>query len=264
MFSALRTRFGIPGVISVIALVFAMLGGAYAASDDGGDGKATASAKKAKKGPRGPRGPRGPQGAQGPKGDTGAAGAPGLQGLKGATGATGPAGADGSDGETGATGATGPTGDPWTAGGTLPVGATQTGTWAFGRIPEGITEARVPISFSIPLAADLPPANVHYMNQIGEEPPKELKAEGEFIVEVTPANCSGTAAAPTADSGHLCVYTRVGGLTNATIYGNESGRILKAGTAGAAGFGASTAGAYLNVLITGAGARGVGTWAVTG
>ena len=32
MFSTLRTRFGIPGVISVIALVFAMFGGAYAAS----------------------------------------------------------------------------------------------------------------------------------------------------------------------------------------------------------------------------------------
>ena len=33
MFSTLRTRFGIPGVISVIALVFAMLGGAYAANN---------------------------------------------------------------------------------------------------------------------------------------------------------------------------------------------------------------------------------------
>ncbi len=31
MFSKLSTHFGIPGVIAVIALVFAMLGGAYAA-----------------------------------------------------------------------------------------------------------------------------------------------------------------------------------------------------------------------------------------
>jgi hypothetical protein len=51
MFSTLRTRFGIPGVISVMALVFAMLGGAYAANSPSGGGKATASAK-AKKGPR--------------------------------------------------------------------------------------------------------------------------------------------------------------------------------------------------------------------
>ncbi len=43
MFSTLRTRFGIPGVISVIALVFAMFGGAYAASNSSGGGKATAS-----------------------------------------------------------------------------------------------------------------------------------------------------------------------------------------------------------------------------
>ena len=46
MFSPLRNRFGIPGAISVIALVFAMFGGAYAASDNSGGGKATASAKK--------------------------------------------------------------------------------------------------------------------------------------------------------------------------------------------------------------------------
>jgi hypothetical protein len=33
MLSPLRNRFGIPGVISVIAFVFAMLGGAYAANN---------------------------------------------------------------------------------------------------------------------------------------------------------------------------------------------------------------------------------------
>ncbi|HKB50891.1 MAG TPA: hypothetical protein VKC63_05620, partial [Solirubrobacterales bacterium] len=68
MLSPLRNRFGIPGVISVIALVFAMLGGAYAASDNG-SGKATASAK-AKAGPRGPRGKTGPAGPAGPAGPT--------------------------------------------------------------------------------------------------------------------------------------------------------------------------------------------------
>jgi hypothetical protein len=87
MLSPLRNRFGIPGVISVIALVFAMIGGAYAASSDNG-GKATSSAK-AKKGPRGPKGPKGdtgPAGAQGPAGPAGAKGDTGANGNNGTAG----------------------------------------------------------------------------------------------------------------------------------------------------------------------------------
>src|SRR5262249_11679572 len=150
MLSALRSRFGIPGVISVIALVFAMLGGAYAASDNGG-GRTIASASKGQRGPRGPKGPKGATGA------TGAQGLPGANGKDGAPGAPGKNGVDGQpglDGEDGAsieatpfTGAQetppneGPckgnggtelevegtgtvnyacNGSPWTAGGTLP------------------------------------------------------------------------------------------------------------------------------------------------
>jgi hypothetical protein len=148
MFSTLRTRFGIPGVISVIALVFAMFGGAYAASNSSNAGKATASAK-AKKGPRGP------------KGATGPAGPAGAQGPAGPAGAKGDAGANGSNG---AAGATGPEGSPWTAGGTLPAGKTETGTWAatFVRVGEGVAQTTVPISFPIPLAAA--PTNHVYLN----------------------------------------------------------------------------------------------------
>lgn len=46
----------------------------------------------------------------------------------------------------------GPTGDPWTAGGTLPNGETETGVWAFN-ITAGAGEVYAPISFPIPLAA---------------------------------------------------------------------------------------------------------------
>jgi hypothetical protein len=88
MFSPLRNRFGIPGVISVIALVFAMLGGAYAASNSSGGGKASASAK-AKKGPRGPKGATGPAGPAGPAGPQGPAGAKGDNGSNGSNGANG-------------------------------------------------------------------------------------------------------------------------------------------------------------------------------
>src|ERR1700729_4312957 len=85
MFSTLRTRFGIPGSISVIALVFAMFGGAYAASNSASGGKATASAK-AKKGPRGPKGATGPAGPAGPQGPAGPAGAQGPAGAAGKDG----------------------------------------------------------------------------------------------------------------------------------------------------------------------------------
>jgi len=108
MLNSLRTRFGIPGVISIIALVFAMLGGAYAATSSGkrhhkkAAGTVVLAKKFSKKFSKaysrafskrfavpGPAGPQGPAGAQGPKGDTGAAGSNGTDGADGADGADG-------------------------------------------------------------------------------------------------------------------------------------------------------------------------------
>ncbi len=218
MFSTLRNRFGIPGVISVIALVFAMFGGAYAASNSSDGGKATASAK-AKKGPRGPKGP---------KGDTGPAGPAGPQGPAGAKGDTGAPGANGKDGSAGAPGAPGASvtstefagtidgshceevgGSKFVAGAnttyacngqngttgfteTLPSEQTETGTWFMrsyategGETPRGERPAASPISFPIPLAD---PAAIEV--RFGDE-----------------AECTGTANAPTAPPGFLCVYS---------------------------------------------------------
>jgi hypothetical protein len=213
MFSSFRNRFGIPGVISVIALIFAMLGGAYAASDDSGSGKASASAK-AKKGPRGPRGPKGPAGPAGPQGPAGPAGAKGDKGDTGAAGSNGAAGAAGAAGATGPTGKTGPTGPTGKTGATGatgtfdPEGFTQTGVWASPNIaslgpgtawPSVAEEAAVviPISFSIPLSS--PPTFVAV--KAGED----KSAQG----------CSGTINAdtgnleggmPVAAPGTVCVY----------------------------------------------------------
>jgi hypothetical protein len=222
MFSTLRTRFGIPGVISVIALVFAMFGGAYAASNSSGGGKATASAK-AKKGPRGPKGatgPAGPAGAQGPAGPAGAkgdAGANGSNGAVGPTGATGAAGAKGATGAAGATGATGATGlSGFTE--TLPSGKTETGTWALTTFAPSGEEGAVPISFPIPL----PVSSEHafYFNgsetkggKFGklESNPEESCVVGE--PECEPTGCSGYVAnTPTASPGTLCVYSEVEGV----------------------------------------------------
>jgi hypothetical protein len=135
MLSVLKNRFGIPGVLAVIALVFAMLGGAYAATGGSGGGKATASEKKGTKGRRGPRGPQGPAG---PQGVTGASGKEGPQGPQGPPGPPGSPGSDGSEGS------------PWTDGGTLPSKATETGVY-------GVTTGNqyVSMPFTIPLAAPL-------------------------------------------------------------------------------------------------------------
>jgi hypothetical protein len=180
MFSTLRTRFGIPGVISVMALVFAMFGGAYAASNSSGGGKATASAK-AKKGPRGPKGATGPAG---PAGAAGPQGLPGAQGPKGDPGANGANGSTGADGESVTTTAIlpfeqcgeqegvmlhstggedevcdGADGSPWVVGGTLPPNETLQGAWA-GAISAGGT-GKAALSFPIPLSSSLSGANTH-------------------------------------------------------------------------------------------------------
>jgi hypothetical protein len=228
MFSTLRNRFGIPGVISVIALVFAMLGGAYAASSDNGAGKATASAK-AKRGPRGPKGPAGPagpQGAAGIKGDTGPKGDKGDKGDTGNTGANGTsatvasfAGSKGTctegqgglevksaspaayvcNGKNGTTGFTD----------TLPPGKTETGTWAYSaeNLANG-AEVIVPISFPIPLPA---PAQGKAFLLTSEEIANE---EGEGFE----AGCTGTVESPIAPQGKLCVYTDIELSENITFF----------------------------------------------
>jgi len=234
MFSRLYKHVGTAGlVVAVVALVAALGGGAYAATGSfGGGAKATASAK-GKPGPRGKQGKTGPAGPAGAKGDTGATGA---AGSKGDTGATGPAGPKG---DPGAKGTPGVTGQPWVPDNTLPPGATLTGAWAAGIGPAGAS--RLPISFSIPLAAPLDAAHVHYLK--ATDPPT--------------TECPGDAADPSAASGHLCVYTGIElefFASSATITHFD-----EAETAGA-----DVAGADFLVALQGASASGAGTWAVTG
>jgi hypothetical protein len=238
MLSPLRNRFGIPGVISVIALVFAMFGGAYAATNSEGDSKATASAK-GKPGPRGKPGKPGPAGPAGPAGAQGPAGPQGPKGDKGDKGDTGAKGDKGEKGEKGPKGDKGAQGEPWTAGGTLPGGATETGTWTV-RPPAAEGIVRVPISFSIPLAAPLGETQVHYLKKT--DPPLAGK-------------CEGNAANPTAEPGHLCVYT-----------GAESGLLIESGFISQLDEvtpGASTAGAAMLAVLLEASGNGLGSWAVT-
>lgn len=239
MFSMLRNRIGIPGVISVIALVFAMFGGAYAANNSGG--KATASAK-AKKGPRGPKGAKGATGAAGP------------QGPAGANGKDGAAGAAGKEGPKGATGAAGPEGSPWTAGGTLPPGETETGVWGGGPtsvVVEATTytaeSGSFPISFTIPLAAPIEETNVILVPFVGTV--DEHCDDG-----AEPAPGPGN---PEADPGYLCVFQ--GGF-GTFVFGQPTTVTRPEG-----GEGAAVNGATVSAVAPGPVLKGVmkGGWAVT-
>jgi hypothetical protein len=249
MLSPLRNRFGIPGAISVIALVFAMLGGAYAASNDGGKATASAKAKRGPRGPRGPQGPAGPAGPQGPagaKGDNGAAGANGKDGANGINGTNGAAGATGEDGKSVTSSpvplgeptcdeqggaeyeveggeatliCNGKEGSPWTAAGTLPPGATESGVWSSQVSAETITadvenETKevqigassfvVPISFPIKLPFQLHEEHIHF-GKAGEVP--------------FSSSCPGTLGNPQAAPGELCVYKTGTSLSNASFEG---------------------------------------------
>jgi collagen triple helix repeat protein len=291
MFSSLRNRFGIPGVISVIALVFAMLGGAYAASDNSGSGDSKASASAVKKGPRGPRGPRGPAGPAGPQGPAGAQGPAGPQGPAGANGTNGTsattatfAGAKESCSEggvevksasptvlvcNGKKGTNGTNGSPWTVGGVLPSEETLTGAWGFGTLPAaalppGVNPLFIPISFPLPLEEELDAVHVHYLNAAGKEP--VFNPETEEVEELTPTDCGsaltpeGTADNPRANPGHLCVYLGSASANNGPFQGTPA--LYKPAKAGFVK-GASTSGAVLSLSFLPANARATGTWAVT-
>ncbi len=256
MFSPLRNRFGIPGAISVIALVFAMLGGAYAANNDNGGGKATASAKgkpgprgpRGKTGPAGPAGPVGPAGANGAKGDTGGAGSNGKDGTNGTNGTNGTsattatfAGTKGSCTEGGVevksaspaalvcNGKKGQQGEPGPLLETLPKGETLIGVWA---ATVGALEfAAAPISFPFPLSNSTPvTGGFHYIAE---------GKEGEVFAE----ECPGSATEPEAKEGNTCVYTlNVAGSLGPTASGIASGTggvtaFFSGGVPGSVGFG---------------------------
>lgn len=242
---SLRNRLGVTaGLISTLALVFALFAGSAVAADGASTsakgGGAKAQAKKFAKQFSKQFSLRfskrfstpGPIGPQGFPGLPGAPGADGSDGSDGQNGQNGENGEDGEPGEPGPEGPTGPEGSPWTELGTLPSGETLTGSWStFG-------EALIPIEFNIPLAAGLPEENTH--------------------PAAPDANCPGTAADPQADPGHLCVYTA--GITPA-----ESGEVLGIHDTSAEGFptgGAATSGAA--VFYAGSESSAAwGTWAVT-
>lgn len=222
MFQQARKHLTPATFIALLALVFALTGGAFAATGHGGGSgsKATASVapravavkSKGKTGPRGPRGVTGPAGKNGTNGTNGVSGATGPAGPKGepgATGATGPqgpagpGGKEGKEGEEGTPGTDGTEGSPWTDGGTLPSGSTETGTWfdSFA-VPAGelgktieYNAAAVAISFPIRLAKAIGPATNPTI-----EGARSVGAAGNGTT------CPGTVEEPKAAPGDFCIY----------------------------------------------------------
>jgi hypothetical protein len=221
----LREPFGKAGLtVAVIALVFAMLGGAYAAS--GLNSKQKKEVKAIAKsfqgtGPAGAQGPAGPAGPAGAKGDSGAPGAKGDTGSAGNAGAAGKSaeaipfsGARGPiggvtcsegglevksaspatlvcNGKKGEKGEKGEDGEGGTGGGTeLPAGESLYGHWGYATTG-GL--AASPISF-----------NLHYPDEAGPE--FNFVTFEEVENEEAPEGCPGNVDAPAAEPGHLCVY----------------------------------------------------------
>jgi hypothetical protein len=286
----LKEPFGKAGLtVAICALVFAMFGGAYAASNSS-NGHAVAS--KAKTGKRGPKGATGPAGPVGPAGLQGPAGANGKDGANGSNGAPGSPGADGKSvalkneapancteggftyevegsGEenevcNGEAGVIHP-------GETLPSEATETGSWVVGpfanveNYPGKNGQVKTTLSFPIPVANERTP---HLILSNGNE----LNASFQEIEH--PDACPGTVAAPSAEPGNLCVYVETSNIlapsnnfegtliiNPATAFGNPA---TASGNPETGSEGVSEAGTILDVFTKETnGVETFGTWAVT-
>jgi hypothetical protein len=259
---AIREPFGKAGLtVAICALVLAMVGGAYAAGGltKSQEKQVTKIAKKyaGKNGATGPAGPQGPAGTNGKDGSNGSNGANGQsvtsKELKKGEGGCVEGGAEFTSASGKASACNGKPGSPWTAGGTLPKGATEKGAWAVDGMPvnifssfEGQMES---ISFGIPLRSAPTP------HIIG---PGEGAGEGNENPAIVSGECTGTAVDPGAAEGQFCIF-REQSLDN-----NVKAAITiepGAGTAAQAG----PTGAVLLVFAENSAAKvqSLGTWAVT-
>ena len=113
----------------------------------------------------------------------------GNNGKSGKTGATGPAGTAGTKGETGSKGEKSIQGEPGPLLATLPAGKTETGSYgSAGTRPTGATY--------------IPGAQTSYPTPVSFEPTFNVITTGGSPTVA----CPGTAKAPSATAGNLCVY----------------------------------------------------------
>jgi hypothetical protein len=267
---AIREPFGTAGLIVAMIALIAALGGTALAAKSALTGKQRKEVEKIAKHYAGHDGAAGKDGRNGKEGPPGAPGSSGASGQS----AKGPvlvevaecAGLGGlvyevpgsgeeaevCDGKDGHEGKDGKEGSPWTAGGTLPPGATETGTWAFDveaktitTEVEGVKEEvavghtsgiAVPISFPIPFPFFIKNAHVHFVGGEGD---------GEA--------CPGTVTRPKATRGELCIY-------ETAVFGTEFNGAYRFYLASR---GATSAGSILAFEPPTGHAEGNGSFAVT-
>jgi hypothetical protein len=251
--TSIREPFGTAGlIVAMIALVAALGGTAFAAAKLNSTQK-----KEVEKIAKKFAGKPGAAGANGTNGSPGAAGKDGTNGTNGTNGAPGEAGKPGesvtnkpvatgnakceerggAEFKVGTGTATfacnGKEGSPWTAGGTLPSGKTETGTW--GAAWESSATLITPVSFTIPLAAQQCEVEPGVFTEHGIcDGSAHVIKEGE----TAPAGCTGgTVAKPSAEPGNLCVYlsTSDAGVSFFFVQdvGNFTAELHSAGTTGA-------------------------------
>jgi hypothetical protein len=284
MFKALRTRIHITPstIIATLALLFAMSGGAYAASKYLITSTKQISPKvlKSLKGANGKNGANGTNGANGAAG-TGSAGPTGPGGVTGPAGGAGPTGPAGESVKVKALTAPECTnkegGSEFTVGTTktqacngekgaihpketLPKGATETGTWNITATAEeakaGIV-ASTSISFPIPLEGGLSNSGC----KTSTEPCHAFLIPPGEEGTVDPTQCPGSVGNPEAAEGDLCVYTtELGNATVPTPSFQVPSIPLSSHTAGT---GAAGGILYLLPEETEPAGLSYGTWAVT-
>jgi hypothetical protein len=224
MFKAVRRRMSYANVVATLALLFAMSGGALAASkfiitstkQIKPSVLAQLKGKNGKNGAAGAQGPAGPAGSAGPQGLVGPAGKDGASGNNGVGASTAAfAGAQHGCKEGGVEvkSASAPTflcnGEKGTNGQTgftemLPKGKTETGVWDLTHLePASEVSFLVPISFSIPLETG---GKAYFIDQ-----KESFEKKGEVVTE---SGCTGSAFDPTAPEGELCVYANLEVLSN--------------------------------------------------
>lgn len=264
-----------PGLtVAVIAMLVALTGGAFAAAgalNAKQKKEVTKIAKKyaGKPGAAGAKGDPGPIGGQGAKGDQGVQGVAGKPGTSVTAVEIPPEEAECEERggalieKEGTPGAieicSGEEGSPWTAGGTLPPGATETGSWAFnGTEADAAGGIRVPISFPIPLAQEIIKKEHVHFGVAGSDiagPGTVFKPGGACPTE---SGLTGPGAfKPTAKPGELCVYQN----EEEGLFGASFSKIYRYAENSK---GAASAGAVLLFEPTGPVAIGAGSFAVTG
>jgi hypothetical protein len=240
-----RSRFTYANVTATLALVFAMSGGALAASHYLITSTKQISPKvlKALKGKAGANGANGVPGPAG-TGAVGPQGAAGSQGPAGLQGAEGPAGKDGAPGKAGKEGKEGQLCKTECV---LPSGATEVGVWNLVPLAKETSSfgVQTPISVPIPPAAVVDAAHVHIF-------------EGSTL----PEGCSGTVDEGgritdlTATAGNLCVFV---GAANGVTASQMAPFNLELGVLGAGRDGLM----LINLESLGEGASASGQWAIT-